>query len=111
MRTLSYVLAAVLAGFGFIFVAGAQGQAMRLVVGVILFGAAGMLVYLTRVKPGATTIRQQIDLGGDVDLVDLPCKACGGRLTEKSISIQAGAVFIRCEYCGAAYQLEEKPKW
>ncbi|MCZ7670364.1 MAG: hypothetical protein M5U34_26000 [Chloroflexi bacterium] len=50
-----------------------------------------------------------------------PQRRCGFRanplpklrrpLSEKSISVEAGAIFVNCEYCGASYQFEEKPKW
>lgn len=113
MRILAYLLAAALAFFGLVFIVGSQGQALRLVVGAVLLIAAGALVYLMRVqpRPSQTTIVQKIDLSGNVNLQNLTCKNCGGRLTEKSISVKAGAVFINCEYCGTAYQLEEEPKW
>ena len=113
MQVAVYILAAVIGFFGLMFVAGAQGQVLRVVVGVILLAAAGVLVYLTRVqpKPSQTTLVQKIDLSGNVNLEQLKCKSCGGKLSEKSISVKAGAVFVNCEYCGAAYQLEEEPKW
>jgi transcription elongation factor Elf1 len=46
-----------------------------------------------------------------VKLQDLTCRSCGATLSQKSLQVQAGAVFVHCEYCGAAYQLEEQPKW
>lgn len=115
MTILAYVLAAGLGFLGLVFVVGYQGQIARLVIGVILFGAAGALVYLMRVRaqagPTQVTINQKIDLSGSIAARNLTCNNCGGRLTEKSVSVQAGAVFIHCEFCGSAYQLEEAPKW
>ncbi|MDW8326227.1 MAG: hypothetical protein RMK99_06645 [Anaerolineales bacterium] len=113
MQLLIYLLAAALGFFGLVFVVGSQGEVLRLVVGVLLFAGAAVLVYLTRARPQIvqTTVQQKIDLSGDVKLENLTCKNCGGRLTEKSINIKAGAVFIHCEFCGTAYQLEEAPKW
>jgi len=58
-----------------------------------------------------TTIVQKIDLPGDVHLEGLTCRSCGGSLGKESISVKAGAVFIDCEFCGTAYQLDEEPKW
>lgn len=113
MALASYFIATALGMLGLIFIAGSQGQIMRIVVGVILFIAAGVMVYLARVqpKPSQTTLVQKIDLSGDVSLQKLKCQSCGGTLTAKSITVNAGAVFINCEYCNAAYQLEEAPKW
>jgi hypothetical protein len=113
MKLVSYVLAVIIGFFGIMFVVGAQGQALRIVVGVVLLVAAGALIYLTRMRPqpSQTTLVQKIDLSGDVSLQDIKCRACGATLSEKSIDVKAGAVFVNCEYCGAVYQLEEEPKW
>ena len=113
MKVVPYLLAAVIGFFGIMFVVGAQGQALRVVVGVVLLVAAGALIYLTRVRPqpAQTTLVQKIDLSGDVSLQEIKCQACGATLGDKSIAVKAGAVFVDCEYCGAAYQLEEEPKW
>jgi hypothetical protein len=111
VKIVFYILAAVLGLLGLIFIAGAQGQWLRIVVGIVLLGGAGGLVYLSQIQPQQTTIRQQIDLSGDVNLEAIRCKSCGAALSKKSISVNAGAVFVNCEYCGAAYQLEEEVKW
>lgn len=111
----TYVLAAALGFFGLVFVVGSQGQWLRIVIGLVLFVAAGALIYLMRVRPQPSqtnvTVTQKIDLSGSVTAKNLTCKNCGGKLTEKSISVKAGAVFINCEFCGTTYQLEEEPKW
>lgn len=111
MNIAIYVLAAIIGFFGIVFVMGAQGQIVRVIVGVILLGAAGALVYLTRIRPQQTTVVQKLDLSGNVNLESLKCRNCGATLSDKSISVRAGAVFVNCEYCGATYQLEEEPKW
>jgi hypothetical protein len=110
-RIVAYILAAALGVLGLIFIAGAQGQVLRIVIGVILILGAGGLIALSRLAPVHTTITQKIDLSGDVNVQDLVCRRCGGHLSQKSVSVRAGAVFVNCEYCGAAYQLEEQPKW
>jgi len=113
VKLVAYPLAALLGLLGIVFVAGAQGQPMRVVVGVVLMVAAGALVWLAMQKPkqATTTVVQKIDLSGDVNLQDMTCRACGGSLGKESITVKAGAVFVNCEYCGAAYQLEEQPRW
>jgi hypothetical protein len=110
-RMIAYVLAAALGALGLVFIAGAQGQVLRVVVGAVLLLGAGALVALSRLAPVHTTTTQKIDLSGDVNVQDLVCRRCGGHLSQKSVSVQAGAVFVNCEYCGAAYQFEEQPKW
>jgi len=111
VKLVAYLLAALLGLLGLVFILGAQGLWMRVVIGVVLLVAAGALVWLARQRPVQVTTIQKIDLSGDVDLEGMTCRSCGGSLSRKSISVQAGAVFIQCEYCGAAYQLEERPKW
>ncbi len=53
----------------------------------------------------------KLDLSGDVSLQEIICKQCGATLSQKSISVAAGAVFVKCEFCAAEYQMEEAPKW
>jgi len=48
MTFVAYPLAVLLGLLGIVFVAGAQGQPMRVVVGVVLMAAAGALVWLAR---------------------------------------------------------------
>jgi hypothetical protein len=113
MKLVAYPLAAVLGFLGVMYVAGAQGQAIRIVVGVVLLAAAGALIWLALQQPKAsvTTVVQKIDLSGDVKLQDLTCRACGGTLGKESVAVKAGGVFVNCQYCGATYQIEEEPKW
>ena len=113
MTTVAYLLSAVVGLAGLMFLIGSvQGHTIpRIVIGLVLLGAAAALVYLGKMKAPQATIVQQIDLTGDVAAQDLKCKSCAGKLDSKSVSVQAGAVFIKCPYCGAQYQLEEEPKW
>jgi len=113
MKIVTYLIAAILALFGFMFVVGAQGQVMRMVVGAVLFIAAGALIYLTRVRPQQTEVThvQKIDVTGDVHLEQMKCQSCGGSLGKDNLIVKAGAIFVDCPYCGASYQIEEAPKW
>jgi len=113
MQAIVYLLAVALGFFGVMFVVGAQGQVLRIVIGVILFAGAGVLVYLTRVRPQqvTTTVVQQIDLSGDVSLEQMKCRNCGGTLSDKSLTVTGGAIFVECEHCGTKYQMEEQAKW
>lgn len=113
MEIVTYLIAAILAFFGFMFVVGSQGQFIRIVVGIILFVAAGVLIYLTRIRPKKEEVThvQKIDLSGDVQLEQLKCRSCGGALSKDNLEVKAGAIFVECPYCGASYQIEEAPKW
>ena len=66
MKIAVYLIAALLAFFGLMFVVGSQGVLLRLFVGLILMIAAGVLIYLTRVQPKKEEIThiQKIDLTG-----------------------------------------------
>jgi Zn finger protein HypA/HybF involved in hydrogenase expression len=113
MTTVAYLLSALIGLFGLIMLIGsAQGNTTtRIIVGIVLLGAAALLFFLGRMKAPERTIVQKIDLTGDVAAQDLKCKSCGGKLDSSSVTVEAGAVFIKCPYCGAQYQLEEAPKW
>jgi len=115
VKIVVYLTAAGLALLGLLFVVAAgQGNAVvRVVIGVVCLGAAAALVALLRLKPTHEThVHQtQLDLSGDVSLQQITCNQCGATLSEKSITVTAGAVFVKCEFCAAEYQLEEAPKW
>jgi Zn finger protein HypA/HybF involved in hydrogenase expression len=113
MKIASYVIAALLAVLGFIFLTGSQGQIIRLVIGVVLLVGAGAVIYLFRSKPQVTqnTVVQKIDLSGDVNLETVKCKVCGAPLAKDSLEVKAGAIFVTCGHCGSTYQFEEEPKW
>ena len=115
MKVVVYLLAAGLAMLGLMFVVAAgQGNAVaRIAIGVICLGAAAALVALVRLKPTHETHvhHTKLDLSGDVSLQEIVCKQCGATLSEKSVTVKAGAVFVQCEFCSAEYQLEEAPKW
>ncbi len=115
MELVTYLIAAGVGFFGIMFVVGSQGQILRIIIGLILLAAAGVLVYLTRVRPKEqkTTIIQKVDveLTGDVNLKQMKCRNCGGALDKEAIKLHAGALFITCPYCGANYQFEEQAKW
>jgi hypothetical protein len=113
MKAIAYPLAAVVGFFGLMFIVGAQGSMMRIVVGIVLFAAAIALIWIAmqKPKPIETTLIQKIDLSGDVNLQEMKCRACGGTLGKESVSVKAGGIFINCQYCGAQYQIDEAPKW
>jgi hypothetical protein len=113
MKLIAYPLSALLGLLGIVFVVGAQGQPIRIVVGVVLMAAAGALVWLALQRPQQTTvtIQQKIDLPGKVNIQEMTCRSCGAGLNKDSITVKAGAIYVNCPYCGSTYQLEEEPKW
>ncbi len=113
MKTVVYIIAAALLFLGLIFIVGMQGELVRLVIGVVLWGAAGALIYMMRMRPTQTQVThvQKIDLTGDVHLEQMKCQSCGGALSKENLLVKAGAIFVDCPYCGASYQIEEAPKW
>ncbi len=96
---------------GLLFLIGSRGLAIRLIIGLILLAGGILLFAAARLRPRETTVVQKIDLTGDISARQLKCKNCGATLTNKSVAVRAGAIFINCEFCGAEYQLEEQPKW
>lgn len=113
MKVVLYVLAAVVFALGFIFLAGHQGEVLRIVVGVVLMAASLAMVVAARMRPEVVqrNIVQRIDIGGDVRLQELACTKCGATLSKEAVTVQDGAVMVACPYCQASYQMEEAPKW
>jgi hypothetical protein len=113
MKIIAYPLAAVLFLLALVFVVGSQGSVMRLVVGGVLMAASVAFLWLSLQKPRPieTTVVQKIDLSGDVSLDEMKCHNCGGQLSKDSISVKAGAIYVKCPFCQASYQIEEAPKW
>lgn len=113
MQTVFYLISAVLGFFGLFFLVGAaQGNTgLRILFGLVMLAAAVALIWLAKVKSPGQTIIQNIDMPGDTEAEQIKCKACGGTIGPQDVSVQAGAVYVKCPYCGTSYQLEEAPKW
>ena len=115
VRWIGYGIAALLAFGGLMELlwVGPTQSIFRLIVALVLFGAAVTLVVLIRAKPPTQTHvhKMELDLTGDVKLEHINCRQCGAELSSESVKVAAGAVYVHCEYCGSQYQLEESPKW
>jgi len=113
VKVVAYLIAAIVGLLGIMFLAGSQGQVLRLVVGIVLLIAAIAIAYLSRLQPKSTetTTVQKIDLSGDVDIQEIRCRSCNAPLSKDEIDVKAGAIFVQCDHCGATYQFEEEPKW
>jgi hypothetical protein len=119
-KIIGYVVAGILIFFGVLFLWAAFGSqtaspAGRLLVGGLLVAVGLGIIVVVRLrepKPEQeVTIRQEIDLSGDVDLEAMQCERCGGHLGKDDVSLVQGAVMVNCPYCGATYQVVEEPKW
>lgn len=113
MKVVLYLLAVVVGLLGLVFVAGNQGEVLRIVVGGVLIAAAVAMVVAARMRPEVRqhNIVQKIDIGGDVRLESLKCEKCGATLSKEAVSVENGAAMVTCPYCSASYQMEEAPKW
>ncbi len=119
-KIIGYILAGILVFFGVLwlwsaFGAGTASPGGRLLVGGILVVIGLGIIVAVRLrepKPEQKiTIRQEIDVGGDVEMEALKCQSCGAQLDKSAISLAQGAVVVTCPYCNATYQIVEEPKW
>ncbi len=119
-KIIGYVVAGILLLFGVLwllsaFSADAPSPGGRLLVGgILVLLGLGIIVAIRLREPKPeqeVTIRQQIDLSGDVDLETLKCQNCGAQLDKEAISLAQGAIVVTCPYCNTTYQMVEEPKW
>jgi hypothetical protein len=111
MGILINVFGGILVLLGLIFLIGFQGQIGRLIIGILLIAGGVLLFAASKLRPRQTTLVQKVELTGDISAQELKCKNCGSTLSNKSVTLRTGAIFISCEFCGTQYQLEEAPKW
>ena len=114
MKGAAYGLAILLGFCGLLFLmAISRGFSLsRLFIGLVCFAASGFLVMLARKPVQHTHVhKMELDVTGDVNLEQISCNQCGAELSSDSVNVAAGAVYVKCEYCGAQYQIEEAPKW
>jgi hypothetical protein len=81
-------------------------------VGVIfLAGGAGLVYAATRAQKTEVIQQVKIDLPAETKIEAVQCRACGGTLSAKDITLVNGAPMVNCPYCHTVYQLTEEPKW
>jgi DNA-directed RNA polymerase subunit RPC12/RpoP len=119
-KIIGYIVAGILLLFGVLYLLSAfSAQALNpggrlLVGGVLVLISLGIIVAIRLREPKPkqeVVVRQQIDIGGDVDMEALKCESCGAQLDKSAISLAEGAVVVTCPYCSATYQIVEEPKW
>jgi DNA-directed RNA polymerase subunit RPC12/RpoP len=119
-KIIGYIIAGILLLFGVLwllsaFSAETPSPGGRLLVGGLLVVIGLGIIVAVRLrepKPKQeVVIRQQLDIGGDVDMEALKCESCGAQLDKSAISLAEGAAVVTCPYCSATYQIVEEPKW
>lgn len=120
-KIIGYIAAGILIFFGVLFLWSAFSSdptvnpgGRLLVGGVTLLLGLGIIVAIRLREPKPeqkVTIRQEIDLTGDVELDTFKCRNCGSQLDKSAISVVQGALMVTCPYCGTTYQITEEPKW
>jgi len=120
LKIVLYILAAIFLLFGLLFLwAAFDSQSpdpggRLLVGGILVVVGIGIIVAVRLREPKPkqeVVVRQQIDIGGDVDMEALKCESCGAQLDKSAISLAEGAAMVTCPYCSATYQIVEEPKW
>ena len=118
-KTIGYIFSAILIFFGVLFIWGAFSDQVSpgwIIIGVISVLIGFAIIYIaSRAKPKDDTVQHQttlnVQLPSDVDIERFQCQDCGAQLSMDNVKMVAGAPMVDCPYCGAAYQLTEKPKW
>lgn len=78
---------------------------------ILLTGVFLLIKGIGKPRTRNVTVKQELELTGDMTLESLKCTQCGGSLSSDNTSIRAGTVFVSCPYCHSEYQMEEAPKW
>ncbi|HSR30148.1 MAG TPA: hypothetical protein VLY63_06240 [Anaerolineae bacterium] len=119
-KIIGYIVAGIVLLFGVLYLLSAfSAETLNpggrlLVGGVLVLISLGIIVAIRLREPKPkqeVVVRQQIDIGGDVDMEALKCESCGAQLDKSAISLAEGAVVVTCPYCSATYQIVEEPKW
>ncbi|MGD6806309.1 MAG: MJ0042-type zinc finger domain-containing protein [Candidatus Bathyarchaeia archaeon] len=112
IAVLGGIAAVVVMFFAVIFALAAAYNPLRLVTSGILFLIGVVIIvgvyYVTR-KP--KTIVQHLELSGTMHAAEIKCPNCGGSVSADQIKINAGVPYVKCPYCGTAFEVAEKPKW
>jgi DNA-directed RNA polymerase subunit RPC12/RpoP len=103
---------------GLIFVV-ASGTENIVTGSVMVLAAVGIFVfiyYTEKIQASKPTLVSQtfnvkMEGSGKLQEKDMKCRTCGAPVTEKDLKIVQGGVMVTCSYCGAAYSLQEEPKW
>jgi hypothetical protein len=115
MKTVGYIVAAILIFFGVLFIwgaFGANGQPGWIIIGILSAAIGLVIIYFASRKPKvAPNVILKVDLPANTAVEAMKCKSCGGTLSAENIKMVNGAPMVTCPYCNTVYQLTEEPKW
>ncbi|MHA1680752.1 MAG: hypothetical protein ACTSUE_07075 [Promethearchaeota archaeon] len=104
-----YVLAFGLIGFGTIYLLGSAGLLEFLIPGIVLVVIGMVLIVGVRLRQ-RVVIEQKITLK-PTNIKQFKCKECGGELSQDDVVIKNDVVIVKCQYCGALYEMSDEPIW
>jgi hypothetical protein len=89
------------------------GTAGMLIGSIALLGGIALIILAVRKtkQETAQNVTYKVDLPGQTKIEELKCRACGGILSAKDITLANGAPMVNCPWCHTIYQLTEEPKW
>ena len=116
MSYLLYCIATILLFFGVMYLLAApvQNTIPRLTAGSILVIVGIVMIAITHLKAKEVVeVKTTLELPAGIDIEQLKCKECGGKLNKDSLHFdpKTGTITVVCPYCGAVYQLVDDVKW
>jgi len=103
-------------GLIFIVASGTENMITGAVMILVAVGIFVFVYYSEKIQASKPTLVSQtfnvkMEGSGRLDEKEMKCRTCGAPITEKDLKIVQGGVMVTCSYCGAAYSLQEEPKW
>jgi len=103
-------------GLIFIVASGTENIVTGAVMVLVAVGIFVFFYYTEKVQASKPTLVSQtfnvkMEGSGKLEEKEMKCRTCGAPITEKDLKIVQGGVMVTCSYCGAAYSLQEEPKW
>lgn len=103
-------------GLIFIVASGIENTIVGAVMVLVAVGIFVFIYYSEKIQAAKPTLVSQtfnvkMEGSGKFDEKEMKCRTCGAPITEKDLKIIQGGVMVTCSYCGAAYALQEEPKW
>ncbi len=103
-------------GLIFIVASGTENVMTGAVMILVAVGIFVFIYYSEKIQASKPTLVSQtfnvkMEGSGRLDEKEMKCRTCGAPITEKDLKIVQGGVMVTCAYCGAAYSLQEEPKW
>jgi hypothetical protein len=89
------------------------GTTGMLIGSIALIGGIALIILAVRKtkQETAQNVTYQVDLPGETKIEEVKCRACGGTLSAKDVTLTNGALMVNCPWCHTIYQMTEEPKW